>query len=156
LPVAPFTAAAVVLLMPMAGVVTQQVRPGHPAIDIACLPGTPVRAAHSGHGSTHWDHNLGWTFSLSDGRGLQTLYAHLQNGAPAGAYLRGDVIGRCGNTGRLSTGPHLHFGSNQPDRLSLLASPLPLEEPTAMVAAPVASQPAGMPTGPDLIRTSAF
>ena len=125
--------------MPMAGVITQQVRPGHPAIDIACLPGTPVHAAHDGQGRSHWDPNLGLTFVLEDGRGLQTLYAHLNQASPAGAYTRGSVIGACGNTGRLTTGPHLHFGSNQPTRLLTL-----LERDDIQVVpapAPIATRP---------------
>lgn len=126
MPLLPFSGATVALLMPMAGVITQQVRPGHQAIDISCVEGTPVRAAHDGQGSTRWSRDLGWVFTLNGSAGLQTTYAHLQSGAQAGSFARGDVIGRCGNTGRLTTGAHLHFGSNQPERLATLAPPLPL------------------------------
>ena len=38
---------ALQLLNPLPGVVTLGVHPGHPAIDIACMPGAPVRAAHA-------------------------------------------------------------------------------------------------------------
>ncbi len=110
--------------MPMAGVITQPVRDGHPAIDISCVEGTPVHAAHDGKGSTRWNRDLGWTFTLRGPDGLETTYAHLQSGAPAGSYGRGEVIGLCGNTGRLTTGAHLHFGSNRPERLAVLAPPI--------------------------------
>jgi murein DD-endopeptidase MepM/ murein hydrolase activator NlpD len=126
LPVVSLSSVSIALLMPLAGVITQQVRPGHPAIDISCVEGTPVRAAHDGKGSTRWSRDLGWTFTLNAPDGLQTIYAHLQRGGDAGTYSRGDVIGLCGNTGRLTTGAHLHFGSNRPERLAVLAAPIPL------------------------------
>ncbi len=128
--------ASLALLMPMAGVITQQVREGHPAIDISCVEGTPVRAAHDGKGGTRWNRDLGWVFTLNGAGGLQTTYAHLQSGAPAGSFARGEVIGLCGNTGRLTTGAHLHFGSNRPERLADLAPPIPLAP-----AQPALSQP---------------
>lgn len=136
MPVVSVSGATLALLMPMAGVITQQVRPGHHAIDISCVEGTPVRAAHDGQGGTRWSRDLGWVFTLNGAGGLQTTYAHLQSGASSGTYARGDVIGLCGNTGRLTTGAHLHFGSNQPERLATLAPPLQ-EAP----AAPFVSNP---------------
>lgn len=92
----------------MSGVVTQGVEPDHPAIDIACRVGRPVRAAHDGVGRSRWTGTHGWTFHL-DGSGVTSRYSHLSAGAPPGAYQRGEIIGFCGNTGRWSTGPHLHF-----------------------------------------------
>jgi murein DD-endopeptidase MepM/ murein hydrolase activator NlpD len=113
------------LLLPLVGVVTQGVHAGHPAIDIACSTGAPVVAAHGGSGSTHWSSTHGWTFVLQGADGLETRYSHLAQGAPAGQYKAGDLIGLCGNTGRWSTGPHLHFSSNRPGRLADLAPALP-------------------------------
>ncbi len=136
MPVVSLSGASLALLMPMAGVITQQVREGHPAIDISCVEGTPVRAAHDGNGGTRWNRDLGWVFTLNGASGLQTTYAHLQSGAPAGSFARGEVIGLCGNTGRLTTGAHLHFGSNRPERLADLAPPIPLTP-----AQPALSQP---------------
>jgi murein DD-endopeptidase MepM/ murein hydrolase activator NlpD len=114
------------LLLPLAGVVTQGVHADHPAIDIACSTGAPVVAAHAGSGSTQWSSTHGWTFVLRADDGLETRYSHLAQGAPAGRYSAGDLIGLCGNTGRWSTGPHLHFSSNRPSRLAQLAPALPL------------------------------
>lgn len=126
MPVVALAGASLALLMPIAGVITQPVRDGHPAIDISCVPGTPVHAAHDGQGGTRWNRDTGWTFTLNGSGGLQTTYGHLQSGASAGSFSRGDVIGLCGDTGRLSTGPHLHFGSNQLQRLAVLDPPIPL------------------------------
>lgn len=109
------------LLRPMPGVVTQGVRPGHPALDIACNVGTPVRAAHDGQGRSRSIHTHGLTFELRRGDGLVTSYSHLSAVKPGGAYKRGDLIGACGNTGTWTTGPHLHFESNRPELLNALS-----------------------------------
>ncbi len=117
----------------MPGVITQSVRPGHPALDIACAPGTPVRAAHDGSGRSEQSYTHGTTFVLNGPGGLQTSYSHLQSANPGGTYSRGDVIGYCGNTGAWSTGPHLHFETNQPQLLTSLSDSVPSD---------------GKPTGP--------
>ena len=106
----------------MPGVITQGVREGHPAIDIACITGTPVRAAHDGQGSVRRSHTHGTTFELRGSDGLETSYSHLHSAMPAGTYKRGEQIGTCGNTGIWSSGPHLHFESNRPELLGSLAT----------------------------------
>ena len=118
------------LLHPMPGVITQGVRAGHPAIDIACIQGTPVRAAHDGQGRQERSLTHGITFVLHGSDGLRTSYSHLDNARAPGPFRRGDVIGSCGNTGIWSSGPHLHFESNRPELLGSLVQddvkPLPL------------------------------
>ena len=109
------------LLRPMPGVITRGVEPDHPALDIACFEGTPVRAAHDGNGRPRSSYTHGNVFDLKDTDGLLTSYAHMLKAAPAGNYHRGDVIGACGNTGAWTTGPHLHFESNRPELLLNLA-----------------------------------
>lgn len=121
---------ALQLLNPLPGVVTQGVHPGHPAIDIACMPGAPVRAAHDGQGGGEYSYTHGNTFVLHGPDGLETRYSHLSAVRPSGSYHRGDVIGNCGSTGIWSSGPHLHFESNEPELLGSLvnddAQPSPL------------------------------
>ena len=80
------------LLVPMSGVVTQGVEQDHPALDISCRVGRPVRAAHDGVGRSRWTATHGWTFHLA-GAGIKTRYSHLNAGAPAGSYDRGQIIG---------------------------------------------------------------
>ena len=104
----------------MPGVITQGVRVGHPAIDIACIPGAPVRAAHDGQGHVERSTTHGITFVLNGADGLQTRYSHLQAAVPAGPYQQGARIGSCGNTGIWSSGPHLHFESNRTELLGSL------------------------------------
>ena len=106
----------------MSGVVTHGVEQDHPALDIACRVGRSVRAAHDGVGRSRWSSTLGWTFHLA-GDGVKTRYSHLSAGAPAGSYNRGQIIGLCGNTGRWSTGPHLHFEAEPLHLLDALESP---------------------------------
>ena len=75
---------ALQLLHPMPGVITQGVRPGHPAIDIACIPGTPVRAAHDGQGRQERSLTHGITFVLHGADGLRTSYSHLEKASTPG------------------------------------------------------------------------
>jgi len=101
------------LFLPLSGPITQKWSSSHPAIDIACLRNAPIYAAHSGEGRSHRDYHMGNVFVLRDKNGLVTSYSHLSSTKPSGTYQRGDVIGYCGSTGKLSTGPHLHFEVNQ-------------------------------------------
>lgn len=125
LPGAQLALASVLLLQPLAGVITQQVGPRHPAIDISCVVGTPVHAAHAGQAAVHTSGDLGLMVVLTGADGLTTTYAHLDSARAPGPVGRGEQIGTCGNTGRLTTGPHLHFGSNRPELLAELAPPMP-------------------------------
>ena len=118
---------ALQLLQPMPGVITQGVRPGHPAIDIACATGTPVRAAHDGQARVETSYTHGITVVLQGSDGISTSYSHLQSSSASGVVQRGEVIGLCGSTGIWSSGPHLHFESNRPELLGRLLR----EEPAA-------------------------
>jgi len=97
---------------PVVGRITQDYWSGHPAIDIAVPPGTPVYAADSGYVSfVGWtDVGYGYLVRIDHGNGFETWYAH--NSAFAvtlGEQVdRGQVIAYSGSTGH-STGPHVHF-----------------------------------------------
>ena len=124
----------------MPGVITQGVREGHPAIDIACVTGTPVRAAHDGEGKVRRSYTHGTTFELRGSDGLETSYSHLHSAMPAGFYKRGDQIGTCGNTGIWSSGPHLHFETNRPHLLgSLSREEVPVPNTIRELGIPVAT-----------------
>jgi len=103
----------IMLLLPIVGPITQEWSSKHPAIDIACLEGTPIRAAHSGNAKTYYDWRMGNVVELYGENGLITKYAHLSKTNTEKFYRTGDVIGYCGNTGEWTSGPHLHFESNQ-------------------------------------------
>lgn len=103
-----------ILLLPIVGPITQEWSPKHPAIDIACVEGASIRAAHSGKAKIHYEWKMGNVLELYGDDGLITKYAHLSQTKEEKFYQAGDVIGYCGNTGQWTSGPHLHFESNKP------------------------------------------
>lgn len=87
----------------------------HYGVDVVVPVNTAVRAARAGRvieSRADFARGWGWTIIVDHGGGWKTRYAHLsQNLVRSGDdVVRGQVIGRSGNTGR-STGPHLHFGT---------------------------------------------
>lgn len=127
----------------MPGVITQGVHPDHPALDIACVPGTPVRAAHDGNARMQRSYTHGITVVLVGAGGLETRYSHLQQALAGGPVQRGEPIGLCGSTGIWSTGPHLHFESNRPELLGNLLrdDPVRLSTGTGTALGPTAAMP---------------
>lgn len=88
-----------------------QPRNPHSGMDIAAASGTPVRA--TAHGTVLYTGNLffsGNVIYLDHGSGVVSMYAHLSqtNVRPGDVIRQGGVIGRVGQTGRV-TGPHLHW-----------------------------------------------
>jgi len=83
----------------------------HSGIDLANRLGTPIGAANSGKVVFSEEQSLtGNTIIIDHGRGLLTLYAHLETMSVEKGDLvkRGQKIGTMGSTG-FSTGSHLHF-----------------------------------------------
>jgi len=88
----------------------------HKGIDIAFAGcgGAPIKAAADGR-VVHagWRGALGVSAIIDHGSGMGTVYGHFQSGSlrvvTGQNVTRGQVLGRCGTTGR-STGNHLHFG----------------------------------------------
>lgn len=89
---------------------------GHNGIDFKAEIGCPVYAAHGGTITyAGEDRSGGISVTITEsltGDSFKTIYYHLskvlvQKGQPIGV---GDKIGLSGNTGKYTTGPHLHFG----------------------------------------------
>ncbi len=84
----------------------------HAGIDLSAGSGTPVVATADGTvKEAGWSGGYGKAVEISHGdNGLSTLYAHLTEiyATPGQVVRRGEVIGRCGSTGR-STSSHLHY-----------------------------------------------
>ncbi len=84
----------------------------HDGVDIITDTGTKVYAPGAGTVQfVGWRTGYGRTVEIDHGFGYTTLYGHL-NGANVreGQYVkRGDLIAFSGNSGELSTGPHLHY-----------------------------------------------
>jgi len=106
--------ANLVLFSPVSGSISQtfNAREKHYAIDVVAAMGTPVKAIT--HGTVifaEWTSDTGYVMVLEHQNGLLSVYKH--NGAllkVQGDFVQGgEVIAEVGNTGELTTGPHLHF-----------------------------------------------
>jgi murein DD-endopeptidase MepM/ murein hydrolase activator NlpD len=83
----------------------------HQGVDIPCFKGMPVRAAFDGRVRVSASvAGYGELVIVRHPNGLETFYAHLSGrDVASGGWVRaGDVVGRCGSTGR-SSGAKLHF-----------------------------------------------
>ncbi|MBI5214413.1 MAG: M23 family metallopeptidase [Ignavibacteriae bacterium] len=102
------------LAMPVIGYTTRgfDMDGNHFGIDLVAKEGNPVVAA--AHGSVlyaDWTYDDGWTMIVAHGDGYTTVYKHnkrllKQRGE---SVKRGESIALLGNTGRASSGPHVHF-----------------------------------------------
>jgi murein DD-endopeptidase MepM/ murein hydrolase activator NlpD len=85
----------------------------HRGQDWAPKAGSVIPAITNGAIKTNeWSDGLGWFIIQSTADDLFVLYAHLeaQPNLSIGHYVHaGDPIGKTGNTGRFSTGSHLHL-----------------------------------------------
>jgi len=93
---------------PIHGPVTQDPSVNHPAVDIACTVGQPVRATHAGRLRSGRTTTLGNVATVTGVR-WSSFYAHLDTVTADREVKGGEIIGTCGNTGTLTTGPHLHY-----------------------------------------------
>ncbi len=106
--------AAFPLISPADGFVTQEFDPGrgHFGMDYAARSGSPIVAAADGYVIfAGWTYDSGNMMMLAHGGGYVTVYRHartLMRGEHA-FVRRGELIALVGNTGRTSSGPHLHF-----------------------------------------------
>lgn len=100
---------------PTSGILTQGFHSYHYAWDIANRARPPIVAMDGGtvtKSQCGWNNGYGCTVSIDHGNGYASLYAHMSElWVSAGqSVLRGQGIGRMGNTGRVYgvTGIHLH------------------------------------------------
>jgi len=102
-------------------------RSTHAGVDIPAPEGDPIRAANSGNVvlASHL-YLSGNAVIIDHGLGVFSFYGHMSKllVKRGQAVRKGDIIGKCGTTGR-STGPHLHWAvrvfDSRIDPLSLLA-----------------------------------
>jgi murein DD-endopeptidase MepM/ murein hydrolase activator NlpD len=102
------------LFTPVSGTVTQayDLQKKHYATDIVAAKETPVKSA--GDGTVifaEWTSDTGYVIIIEHKNDLISVYKH--NGSLSKAQgdivKAGEVIAAVGNTGKLTTGPHLHF-----------------------------------------------
>ncbi len=88
------------------------IRRMHYGLDVVANIGTPVYAPGAGKISFVGRRGgYGITVEIDHGFGYTTLYSHLSKAeVKQGQYVeRGELIAKTGNSGKLSTGPHLHY-----------------------------------------------
>lgn len=105
--------------MPATGLITSLFGPRvlsigssfHNGMDIANRVGTPIYAAMSGVASNRWSSGGGNVLGINTGDGTEHLYLHLLRSLvdDGETVKRGQKIAIMGNTGSMTTGPHLHF-----------------------------------------------
>lgn len=84
----------------------------HNGVDIGAPSNTPVIAPARGTVVVvRYDTNMGNVVKIDHGFDFQTEYRHLEKALvrEGQSVKRGEIIGHVGNTGLLSTGPHLHY-----------------------------------------------
>ena len=101
-------------LPPLSGVVSRgyDANRGHLAIDIAVEEGTPVRSIGDGYVTfADWTQAGGYTIAVQHAGGYLSIYKHNARLLKrAGERVRSrEVVALSGNTGEITSGPHLHF-----------------------------------------------
>ena len=98
---------------PLKGVVTQGYDHAvHPFVDIAAPEGTVVNAVADGTVIyTGWSEDTGYTIQLQHDSDIVSIYKHTDKliKSVGDKVKAGTPIALVGNTGSLTTGPHLHF-----------------------------------------------
>ncbi len=103
-----------VLFPPVTGVISEHysLKDKHYAIDIVVAKDTPIKATADGSVVfAEWTASTGYVIILEHSYGLISIYKHNATLTKRQGDLvkAGEVIATSGNTGELSTGPHLHF-----------------------------------------------
>jgi len=103
-----------VLFPPVNGTISEgyNVKDKHFAVDIVVAKDTPVKATADGTVIlSEWTTQTGYVIILDHGNGLISAYKHNASLTKEQGELvkAGEVIAISGNTGELTTGPHLHF-----------------------------------------------
>lgn len=103
-----------VLFPPVSGTISEgyNVKEKHYAVDIVVPKDTPIKATADGIVIfAEWTADTGHVILLEHSYGLISVYKHNATLTKSQGDLvkAGEVIATSGNTGELSTGPHLHF-----------------------------------------------
>ncbi|HEX4888318.1 MAG TPA: M23 family metallopeptidase [Luteibaculaceae bacterium] len=99
---------------PLRGVVSAKFKPGigHYGVDVVAPAGEPIKAIAEGTVvSSAWTSDAGYVIQVQHSNNLISIYKHnssiLKN--PGDKVALGEPIAIIGNTGEMSTGPHLHL-----------------------------------------------
>lgn len=102
------------LMPPISGVVSSgfDAETNHIGVDVLAPLNTPVKAIWDGHVITaDWTLETGYTIGIQHSNDMVSFYKHNASLLKrSGAFVRaGEAIAIIGNTGKMTTGPHLHF-----------------------------------------------
>ncbi len=102
------------LMPPISGVVSSRfdAESGHYGVDVLAPHDTPVKAIWDGHVITaDWTLETGYTIGIQHSNDMVSFYKHNASLLKrSGAFVRaGEAIAIIGNTGKMTSGPHLHF-----------------------------------------------
>jgi murein DD-endopeptidase MepM/ murein hydrolase activator NlpD len=102
------------LMPPISGVLSSgfDADENHLGVDILAPLNTPVKAIWDGHViMADWTLETGYTIGVQHSNDMVSFYKHNASLLKRnGAFVRaGEAIAIIGNTGKLTTGPHLHF-----------------------------------------------
>lgn len=126
----------------------RQGRP-HRGQDWSPKAGTVIPAITNGAIKVNeWSDGLGWFIIQSTADDLYVLYAHLeaQPKLSIGHYVHaGDPIGKVGNTGRFSTGSHLHLSIASSKNVHLCDYSKLIDPLKHIAANPAPKKPAAKP-----------
>ncbi|MFI1772628.1 M23 family metallopeptidase [Thalassobellus citreus] len=108
------TSSNFVLFPPVSGTISEpyNLKEKHYAVDIVVAKDTPIKATADGIVIfAEWTANTGNVILIEHSYGLISVYKHNASLTKSQGDLvkAGEVIATAGNTGELSTGPHLHF-----------------------------------------------
>ncbi|SMG43707.1 M23 family metallopeptidase [Arenibacter troitsensis] len=103
-----------VLFSPLSGTISQEFNTEnkHFAVDVVAPMDSPIKAVANGTVIfAEWTAETGYVIILEHMDGLLSVYKHngSLNKAQGDVVRSGEVIASAGNTGELTTGPHLHF-----------------------------------------------
>ena len=106
--------ASLVLFPPVAGSISQNynVEKKHFAVDIVAELNSPVKSVADGTVIfSEWTSDTGYVIIVKHKEGLLSAYKHNSSLSKyqGDVVVAGEVIASVGNTGELTTGPHLHF-----------------------------------------------
>ena len=106
--------ASFVLFPPVNGTITEayNVKERHYAVDVVVAKDTPIKATADGTVIfAEWTTETGYVMLIEHSYGLISVYKHNASLTKRQGDLvkAGEVIAMSGNTGELTTGPHLHF-----------------------------------------------
>ncbi|MEM8509904.1 MAG: M23 family metallopeptidase [Bacteroidota bacterium] len=102
------------LFPPLSGIISQNYDPikEHYAVDVVASEGLPIKAVADGTVIfSGWTSDTGYVLIMEHKEDLLSVYKHngALNKAQGDVVRSGEVIAFVGNTGELTTGPHLHF-----------------------------------------------